>query len=455
MRHEESATMEVELISTEIIKPSTPTSPHLRIYPLSFIDNMMYRNYIPVALFYHPNESDKQSIISNLKNSLSEVLTRYYPFAGRLRDQLSIECNDEGVPFRVTEIKGEQSTILQNPNETLLRLLFPDKLPWKVTEYDESIAAVQINFFSCGGLAITACVCHKMGDATTTLNFVNDWAAMTKEKGEALTQLSLPLLNGGVSVFPHKDMPCFPEIVFGKGNKSNAVCRRFVFPPSKINSLKEMVTSHGVQNPSRVEVITAWIYMRAVHALGLTFDKTSFRQVVSLRRRMTPPLPNKSVGNMFWFLYMCTPGADKDEEIELHDLVAKTKANFADFCEVYPKKFGGEDKDVAFISKCMNQGPSPLNKPPGYDEIKDVHNLFIYTSWCGFPLYNADFGWGKPLWATTCGWFVSNGMLLTDTRDGRGVEVIVNMEEEDIVRFERDVELLQYATLNPSREITY
>ncbi|RHN49084.1 putative vinorine synthase [Medicago truncatula] len=79
--------------------------------------------------FYHSNEdSDQNSKISQLRKSLSQILSKYYIFAGRLKDKITIECNDQGVTFIVTKIKNKLSDILQNPSEETLNSLFPDKL---------------------------------------------------------------------------------------------------------------------------------------------------------------------------------------------------------------------------------------------------------------------------------------------------------------------------------------
>jgi hypothetical protein len=55
--------MEIELISRETIKPSLQTPSHLRIYPLSFIDNIMFRTYVPPIFFYKPNNGIDQNTI--------------------------------------------------------------------------------------------------------------------------------------------------------------------------------------------------------------------------------------------------------------------------------------------------------------------------------------------------------------------------------------------------------
>ncbi|KHN46039.1 BAHD acyltransferase [Glycine soja] len=194
---------------------------------------------------------------------------------------------------------------------------------------------------------------------------------LNREKEQEETETLIP----GASLFPQENLPVFSEVLFVE---NDAVCRRFVFEASEIDSLKAIVSSHNVPNPTRVEVVSALIYKRAVSALGLSFKTTSFRTAVNLRNRTAASVPEA----------------------------------------------GGSD-----------------------DEESQIVTMFCCASWCRFPMYEADFGWGKPVWFTTS---ESNSIVLMDTRDGGGIEALVNMEEQDMIRFERDVELLQYASLNPA-----
>jgi hypothetical protein len=61
--------MEMELVSRETIKPSSPTPSHLRIYPLSFLDNIAVRKYIPLLYFYNQTkDNDQISKFHNFEN---------------------------------------------------------------------------------------------------------------------------------------------------------------------------------------------------------------------------------------------------------------------------------------------------------------------------------------------------------------------------------------------------
>ena len=158
---------------------------------------------------------------------------------------------------------------------------------------------------------------------------------------------------------------------------------------------------------------------------------------VDLRKRMDPPLSEKCVGNIFWFSSMMI----NKKEMELEELVCKIKEGLSECCDVYPKMFTEIGKNKLLISECLKQATEPQS---------ENKNVFGFSSWCKFPMYEADFGWGKPIWITTTGCSSKNNILLIDTKDGDGIEAVVNMEEKYMAKFEDDFELLQYASLNPN-----
>ena len=71
--------------------------------------------------------------------------------------------------------------------------------------------------------------------------------------------------------------------------------------------------------------------------------------------------------------------------------------------------------------------------------------MFFFSSWCRFPLYEADFGWGKPIW-------VSNRpkpveiVNLMDTKDGDGIEAWVSLDERDMLLFQNHPEVKAFTS---------
>ncbi|GJV50995.1 deacetylvindoline O-acetyltransferase [Tanacetum coccineum] len=168
-----------------MIKPSSPTPCRLKAYNLSVYDQLAPSAYMPIVAFYPPtskSSSPRERTTLELKNSLSQTLSQYYPFAGRLNSPTYVDCNDNGVEFiEASNNDMLLSDFLQRSNHEDLDQLFPNDLicyhPY--LKGDSSITcplSVQVNHFACGGVAVATSLNHKLGDARTILNFINHWA---------------------------------------------------------------------------------------------------------------------------------------------------------------------------------------------------------------------------------------------------------------------------------------
>ncbi|KAL3620091.1 hypothetical protein CASFOL_035003 [Castilleja foliolosa] len=61
--------------------------------------------------------------------------------------------------------------------------------------------------------------------------------------------------------------------------------------------------------------------------------------------------------------------------------------------------------------------------------MKGPVEVLMLTSWCRFPVYEADFGWGKPIWFCLAE-MANNSAVLVDSRCGEKIEVWVNMKKD-------------------------
>lgn len=73
--------------------------------------------YVPI-LFVYPkiisiDDDEEHKYSENLKKSLSEVLTRFFPIAGRLESNMRIKCEDEGVDYIEARFHVHLSAYLQ------------------------------------------------------------------------------------------------------------------------------------------------------------------------------------------------------------------------------------------------------------------------------------------------------------------------------------------------------
>ena len=120
--------MEVKIISEETIRPSSPTPSHLKNFKLSLLDQLYASSYVPILLFYSPRDGtrDTGQVLTRLKDSLSETLSCFYPLAGRIKDRVSIDCNDEGVTFLISQVMNcHLFEFLNNPQIDFLDRFAP------------------------------------------------------------------------------------------------------------------------------------------------------------------------------------------------------------------------------------------------------------------------------------------------------------------------------------------
>ncbi|BBH01525.1 hypothetical protein Prudu_011817 [Prunus dulcis] len=100
--------VQVEVISKEIIKPSSPTPNPLRHYKLFFLDQLTPSSYTSLVFFYEFNGETQPAInevSKHLKKSLAKVLTLFYRLAGRVKiDDHFVDCNDEGIAYLEAQV---------------------------------------------------------------------------------------------------------------------------------------------------------------------------------------------------------------------------------------------------------------------------------------------------------------------------------------------------------------
>uniref|UniRef100_A0A7C9DAF1 Salutaridinol 7-O-acetyltransferase n=1 Tax=Opuntia streptacantha TaxID=393608 RepID=A0A7C9DAF1_OPUST len=172
---------------------------------------------------------------------------------------------------------------------------------------------VQVNHFSCGGMAICLCISHKIADGTSSVQFTRDWANMARgATNEGDDVVSTPKFDGA-SHFPPSSDANGAHTQEIRTSKEKIVTRRLMFDKNTITALKEQATStvNGPQlvtTPTRVEVVSAFIWkhlikvgsQRATHNPNHAVTSCAI-VAVNLRPRMIPPIPDdSSVGNFIW-----------------------------------------------------------------------------------------------------------------------------------------------------------
>ncbi|CAA7023597.1 unnamed protein product [Microthlaspi erraticum] len=395
--------------------------------------------YTGALLFY---AADPQNLLGfsseetslKLKKSLSKTLQIFYPLAGRITGS-SVECYDEGAVFIEARVDQLLSEFLKCPVPDALEPLIPvearsrEAVTWPVL-------LIQANFFSCGGLAITICISHKITDATSLAMFIRGWAESSR--GFEITMIPSFTASDFFRPPPHHELPSKPMDNKAEVEETSFVTKRFVFDASKIKKLKAKASRSLVKNPTRVEAVTALFWRCAAKASRLRYaaPRTSVLQIIASLRGKVDSLSESTIGNMLSLMILKKEEAEIDEIQDLVNEIRQAKETFSLHC-----------KEMSKSSSKILEFWGEIGKAYGGGSEVD---MWMSNSWCRLGIYEADFGWGKPVWVTGRGNSnFKNLMLLIDARDGEGIEAWVTLTEENMSIFECDEELLEFSSLNP------
>ncbi|MED6217306.1 hypothetical protein PIB30_016495 [Stylosanthes scabra] len=446
-----------------MVKPSSPTPNHLRHFKISLLDEMAPSVYIPIILFYSATDissspfgtHDFKAMSNKLKASLSKVLTLYYPFCGRFKctsssSSISVDCNDEGVPYIESKFSKNLSDILNRPQSEMQELLpfhpYNHDVPNISEHCDKHMVsmAVKVSEFKCGGVALGVCLSHKIADGETTASFLNAWA---KTARDLFNEVEPPQMDASL-IFPSRGIEwALNSLMVGEGGgNEKLVTKCFLFSAMDLSRLR---VRFGSFNATRVEAVTTLIWKSAIQAAKASSgDDESKRTLkaslvchaLNIRNRMVPPLPKNMFGNLWLFAFsdlVETDGTYGTEE--LHDLVEIVR--------------NGIREAAANYSSLINQGDDGVNELVEFSKeaklmvTENIIACYGFSSWIRFGFYDVDFGWGRPTKVKNINLPMKNIIYLIPTRNGDGIETWVTMTELDMDEFQRNPGLLQFASL--------
>uniref|UniRef100_A0A7N0UD55 Uncharacterized protein n=1 Tax=Kalanchoe fedtschenkoi TaxID=63787 RepID=A0A7N0UD55_KALFE len=435
--------MEVQIVTEAWVRPSTPTPPHLQTFRISLLDQLIPNcEHVPAVFYYDHDEAGHPSVAQKLqllKTSLSEILPRFYPLAGRIKTDLVIDCNDEGVRYREARVNCDLKQFMGGSYD-LSQIMHFHPLKHNCAREGTHVANVQVTEFQCGGLAIGVCICHVIADGVGFSVFMKAWAAAAR----GCVTVIQPNFNS-VSVFPAHDTGLWemsdPTFAGGARN-GNFVTRKFTFDSASITELRELATGAGLsRRATRVEAISALLwkwFMIASRERKKQTDShvkrgnylSAVTHSVNLRARVdpsfTPEITQHTMGNLIWFATAVSTPATDMEEPDMSSLCAKIREAISEVDDKFIQELKGEDKSrvKTVVRESLRSIRDVISEPES--------DLMVITSWCKFGLYEADFGWGKPRWIGYCIYemptHMSGAAALMDTRDGEGIEAWVTMD---------------------------
>ncbi|XP_009141851.1 BAHD acyltransferase BIA1 [Brassica rapa] len=423
--------MKLEILGKEVIKPDSPN--HLQTLHLSLFDQFLPSTYVSAIFFYDDQPNQEEILVHRLKNSLSQTLSLFYPLAGRIKEGVTVDCNDEGALFIKERADVLLSDVLRNPSDADLvhkLIVSPDHADpgtWPLLH-------VKVVFFRDRGFAVAVSASHKVCDAASLSMFVRSWTKAAKGFADTVNP------EFAASVFyPPADISVeFPPLL---EHKTKSKTKSFVFGPLMMEKLKSRA-SCGLLAPqaTRVESITALLLRCMTKARRpKTEAVTEFAITHTMNLRPRVPLsflPRKAIGNFFFLPLLKETSESKMDTPETVSKLRKTKEELN---ELITKDSNSDEAKERITSAMLSF----------LCEVSPEAVTYAVSSWCRMSFYEADFGWGFPFWVAP-GSVDKTQVVLMDAKDGEGVEAWVTLPETDMAEFEHDDELLVYATPSPS-----
>ncbi|PIA51503.1 hypothetical protein AQUCO_01100385v1 [Aquilegia coerulea] len=353
--------------------------------PLTFFD-LVYVKLPPVhrLFFYkyhHPKAHFIDTVLPNIKNSLSLTLQHFYPYAGNLKwpqespkPELVYEEGD-AVPLTVAESDYEFSQLSGNHARDAMTI-FPEK-----------------------GICIGITINHVVSDGRTSIHFIKSWASVCRLEGDtSLMTASLPYYDRSVISYLDPKATNYLNI-FEKYNvvtkdtfhtlkvdhlpPIDRVRATFVMGLNDIKRLKKWVSSRlEMEEPiylSSLVVTCAYVWVCLLKARWGETDHENEAEEhiivpIDARARLDPPLPVTYFGNCIGAVdVMCNRSVliGEDGIAIAAKLIGKAIKNYDFNAQL-------EELDLSYF----------MSIPKG--QIEGV------GSSPRFAVYDTDFGWGKP-----------------------------------------------------------
>ncbi|KAF3672154.1 putative acetyl-CoA-benzylalcohol acetyltransferase-like [Capsicum annuum] len=346
-------------------------------------------------------------------------------------NELLIYCNDEGVEYIETKVNADLDEFIHQGVPKNIELL-NDLLPEMDHVPSSPLLGVQVNVINCGGLVIEIRMSHILADAFTFATFVKEWAHICQ--GTGTTKDCLPCFGQLPLLFPTRVLSGGQ---FSPPHNRAIITRRFLFDALAIAKLKDTIDSSAAfMSPTRVVVVMSliWKVLAGISSAknGHPRDSRLFFPI-NLRGKSYLPSLKHALGN-FFVNVVATLEANESRK-ELNDFVRVVGGTIRDTSASIGK---GNFNDVS--SLVVN------NHTKVGEKLGEVDKMDIYgcTSWCRFPWYEADFGWGKPFWVSSVSFDIAEIVCLMDTKNSDGIEVWVSLEENVMAEFEKHPDILTF-----------
>ncbi|KAF7154032.1 hypothetical protein RHSIM_Rhsim01G0027900 [Rhododendron simsii] len=390
--------MQMKVKESSIVKPAKETPKHT--LKSSNLDLLVPSFHAPTIYFYKPDGSNGFFDTHLLKEALSNCLVIFYPVAGRLKRReegcsggFDVDCNGEGVLF----VEAESGGVMDDFGDFTPCFDLQQLIPTSDESFSLPILMLQVAYFKCGGAFLGVGFQHTLVDGMSALSFINTWSDMTCGLSITISPfIDRSLLSGRDQpsrTYHHIEYDSPPSmnnpIVTQEYQTSPKLTSTAVIKITRDQLTTLKVNSKDDENPERYntyETLAAHVWRCSCIARGLGEDQATKLYIsTDGRSRLHPPLPPGYFGNVIFTAISLALSGDLRSK-PLNSTVTK----------IHDDALSRMDDD--YLRSALDYHalqPDPTALVRGAHTFK-CPNLNV-VSWIRLPVYDADFGWGRPI----------------------------------------------------------
>ncbi|KAL8056317.1 hypothetical protein ABFX02_04G111800 [Erythranthe guttata] len=392
--------MKISVTSSAMVGPNAETPSECMW--LTNLDLVMPTNYHTRTVYYYRYDGAAKFFHTTvLKAALSRALVEFYPMAGRLTTEngrIAIDCNGEGVLFVEAECDGEINDMGDFAPRPELGLTPMTDYALGISTFPLSM--MQVTRFKCGGVCLGVAVHHHAADGISGIHFINTWSDLARAGNDVTIKIQPPFLDRTVFCARDPPQPQFAHSEYHRpttapqpnsGDTSKTKYCFFKLTPNHIKTLKAKVNNNNDDanrsSYTTYEALAGHVWRCVSKARNLPEDQeTKLYVTTDGRSRLRPPLPVGYFGNVVFWAPAVAPSG------ELWSDHVRSAAG-----KVWEAIAGMDNEYLRSANDYLEVKRDVIGEIALDENTYKNPNIGI-ISWLRLPVYDADFGWGKPVY---------------------------------------------------------
>ncbi|XP_059065153.1 hydroxycinnamoyltransferase-like isoform X2 [Cryptomeria japonica] len=438
MAEQVAETVVVNVRSTFMVKPAIP--PPTQAMFLSGLDLFWIRVENVQTLFFYKLSPTMEytSLIQDLKKSLSSILVYFYPLTGWLKNgelgRTEVDFTDGGVEFKVASASVqfedlEKDGFRSRPFFQSLARNVDDTVD---ESYRRPLLSIQVTEFAGSGMCIGTSLHHVIGDGNSFFHFMKSWAEFSR----GLPIAKPPQHDRTVFKRERKNSPSLSYKAHQIVNDGIRGANIFKFVPDDSKS------EHKITSSIEKEGKSEEVLQKRTDLIQSTFCFTE-EIIQELKMRSRAKTSFVAVAAQFWRCVMRAREVPQEEGVffaVLADCRGRVKP------PLLPTYFGNcvslgvaqtradtlINADISFAADVIQQLISSCTEEAHINHMIDWvescnKDLLKEAGWKygtrvvaspRFPLYDIDYGWGKPADVQLADLYDIGSMVLSAPKDG-------------------------------------